>query len=356
MIGRDTRLSGVSIEKALRDGFKFKNVKCDFIGVVSTPMISFTQKLLKYDFGIIISASHNPYYDNGIKIFKMNGEKLSDEEEIKIEKYFDKITTTPIMSTSLVSYKKFDINMYQNFLKDKFKQLNLFGIKVLIDCANGSVYKFAPNFFKKFGCKVICYSNKPNGKNINKNCGATFPDRLSRLTIKHKANIGLSFDGDADRVVIADENGDIIDGDKALAIICRFNNRNIKSFKSIVSTKMSNLAFRNFIKKLKIKLFLSNVGDRYVIDKMKKNKSKLGGEPSGHIIFSENGYCGDGILTSIYIMNILRSNKVKLSELSNSLYKNNYQRLVNVKTKNNPDLILKKLPINRIKKKSVSNQ
>ena len=351
LIGRDTRISGKKIEKSLRDGFKKVNVDCDFIGIVSTPLISFYTKLFNYDFGIMISASHNPYYDNGIKIFKRNGEKLSDEEELKIENNYDKVKIIPIFSATKISYKTFDVKDYTNFLVKKFKDIDLSGIKVLIDCANGSVYKLAPSFFKEIGCKVISYSCKPDGKNINKNCGAMFPEKLSRLTKKHKVDIGLSFDGDADRVVISDENGNVIDGDKILAIICKYKQENSIPIKSTVSTKMSNLAFRNFIKKIKIKLILSKVGDRNVIKKMKENKSYLGGEPSGHIIFSDNGYSGDGILTSIYIMNILKNSKVKLSDLSKTLYKKNYQNLVNLKTYNNPDLILKKIEIKKIKEK-----
>jgi len=351
LIGKDTRVSGDYIESSLRDGFKHINVECDFIGIVSTPMISFYTKFFEYDFGIMISASHNPYYDNGIKIFKKNGEKLLDEEEKNIEKNFDKINLTPKFSETKLSYKSFDYKYYKNSIVKKFKKINLSGIKVLIDCANGSVYKIAPMFFRELGCKVICYSNKPNGKNINKKCGATFPERLSRLTKKNKADVGLSFDGDADRVVIADENGSIIDGDKTLAIICKYNKENSTPLDKIVSTKMSNLAFRNFIKKLKVKLTLSNVGDRYVIKKMKENNSKLGGEPSGHIVFSDNGYCGDGILTAMYIINILKNSQTKLSMLSESLYNKNYQNLVNVRTKKDPDFVLKTINIKKIKKK-----
>ena len=296
----------------------------------------------------MISASHNPYHDNGIKIFKKNGEKLSDKEELIIEKNLDSNKIIPKISKLPITYKRLNIDNYKDFLIKKFNRFNLSKIKVLIDCANGSVFKFAPDFFREFGCNVICYSNKPNGKNINKNCGATFPNRLAMLTKKHNADIGLSFDGDADRVVISDEKGKIIDGDKTLAIICKYKKK--EKFSSIVSTKMSNLAFRDFIKKLGIKLFLSNVGDRYVIEKMKKKKSKLGGEPSGHIIFSENGYCGDGILTGIYIMDILKKSEIKLSQLSDNLYERNYQKLINLKTKSDPDFILKRLNVKKKKK------
>ena len=167
------------IEKALRDGFKIMKVDCDLIGVVSTPIISFYTKFHKYDFGIMISASHNPYYDNGIKIFKKNGQKLSDEEEIKkLKKKLDELDVVPKFSRLPIFYKKFDITHYNNFLTKKFKESDLSDIKVVVDCANGSVYKLAPSFFKKFWMQCSClHSDKPNGKNINKSCGATFPKK-----------------------------------------------------------------------------------------------------------------------------------------------------------------------------------
>ena len=355
LVGKDTRDSGSLIEKALNDGFKSMNICCDFMGIVSTPMVSFYTKLLKYDFGIMISASHNQFQDNGIKIFKKNGEKLSDFEEFKIEEKYEQIITKPTYRDLPVLYKKSYEQDYKNYILKKFNNKDIGDLKILIDSANGSVYKFAPNFFKHLGCNVVSYSDKPNGKNINKGCGAMFPKRLSSLTVKHKADIGISFDGDADRVVISDERGNIIDGDNILAIISNYDSR-IRKDKLVVNTKMSNLSFRNFMKKSKIKLILSDVGDRYVIEKMKKYKAKLGGEPSGHIIFSENGYCGDGILTAMYLINIFISSREKLSHFYNGLYKKSYQRLVNISTKKDPEKIIKENEILEITKKISSKK
>lgn len=355
LVGKDTRISGSFIENALNNGFKSVNVSCDFMGVASTPMVSFYTKLLKYDFGIMISASHNQFQDNGIKIFKKNGEKLSDFEEFKIEQKYELIKIKPTFLNLPVLYKDSYEKDYKDYIIKKFKNKDISKLKILIDSANGSVYKFAPNFFKYLGCDVVSYSDKPNGKNINKNCGAMFPKRLSALTLKHKVDIGISFDGDADRVIISDEKGNIIDGDNILAIISNYDTRLGKN-KPVVNTKMSNLSFRNFMKRSKIKLILSDVGDRYVIEKMKKYKARLGGEPSGHIIFSDNGYCGDGILTAMYIINIFISSGEKLSHFYKGLYKKSYQRLINISTKEDPIKIIKEKEILKIKKEISSKK
>ena len=355
LVGKDTRISGSFIEKALKSGFKSVNVSCEFMGVVSTPMVSFYTKLLKYDFGIMISASHNQFQDNGIKIFKKNGEKLSDFEELKIEQKYEQINIKPTFLDAPILYHKLYEQDYKNYILKKFKNKGISNLKILIDSANGSVYKIAPNFFKHIGCNVVSYSDKPNGKNINRDCGAMFPKRLSALTVKHKADIGISFDGDADRVVISDEKGNIIDGDNILAIISNYNSKLGKK-QPVVNTKMSNLSFRNFMKKSKIKLILSDVGDRYVIEKMKKYKAKLGGEPSGHIIFADNGYCGDGIHTAMYLISIFISSGKKLSFFYKGLYKKSYQRLVNILTKEDPDKIIKEKEMLEIKKKISSKK
>ncbi len=350
LVGKDTRISGAFIEKALNDGFKSVDVSCDFMGIVSTPMVSFYTKLLKYDFGIMISASHNQFQDNGIKIFKKNGEKLTDSEEFKIEQKYEQIKIKPTFLDLPVLYKNSYENDYKNYILKKFNNKDISKLKILIDSANGSVYKFAPNFFKHLGCNVVSCSDKPNGKNINKDCGAMFPKRLSALTLKHKADIGVSFDGDADRVVISDEKGNIIDGDNILAMISSSNSRQGKN-EPVVNTRMSNLSFRNFMKKSKIKLILSDVGDRYVIEKMKKYKAKLGGEPSGHIIFAENGYSGDGILTVMHLISIFLSSGKKLSYFYKGLYRKSYQKLVNISTKKDPNDIIKEKEVLLIKKK-----
>ncbi len=341
IIGKDTRLSCSLIENALCSGFSSVGIKSDFIGIVSTPILSFYTNSFKYDYGIMISASHNPYHDNGIKIFKKNGEKLKDQEEVRIEKILDSLHIKPNLKKKQIINKVFNLESYKKAILNKFSQKK-FRIKVALDCANGSVFDIAPQFFSEIGCEVIKYSSKPNGININKNCGAMYPKRIARLTKQTRADIGLSFDGDADRVIISDERGQILDGDIIMAAIAYYTRlKNNFKIKSVVSTHMSNIGLRDFLKKLKIKLYLTNVGDRYVIEKMKQAKIYLGGEQSGHIIFSDNGYCGDGILTSMFIIDIICRTKIKLSKLTEGLFFKSPQKLKNMKTKTNCEKIIK---------------
>ena len=340
IIGKDTRLSCPLLENALLNGLNFVNIKSDFIGVVSTPILSFYTNFLKYDYGIMISASHNPYYDNGIKIFKKNGEKLNDKEEVKIEKILDSLKIKPNIRKKKIVNKVLNLESYKKGILKKFSQ-NKFGIRIALDCANGSVSQIAPQFFKDIGCDVIKYSSKPNGTNINKNCGAMYPKKIARLTRETKADIGLSFDGDADRVIISDEKGQVLDGDVIIAAIVKYYGLKKQfKFKSIVSTYMCNIGFREFLKNLKVRLYLTKVGDRYVIQKMKQARVHLGGEQSGHIIFSDNGYCGDGILTAMFIINVMSKQNIKLSELTENLFFKNYQKLINMKTKTNSENII----------------
>ncbi len=341
IIGKDTRLSCTLIENALFNGFNSVKISCDFVGIVSTPILSFYANLLKYDYGIMISASHNPYYDNGVKIFKKNGEKLNDTEEAKIEKILDSLNIKPNLRKKKIVNKVLNFESYKKGILKKFSQ-NKFRVKIALDCANGSVSEIAPQFFREIGCDVIKYSSKPNGTNINKDCGAMYPQKIARLTRQIKADIGLSFDGDADRVIISDEKGQVLDGDIIIAAIVKYYRLKKKfKIKSIVSTYMCNIGFRDFLKKLKIKLHLTKVGDRYVIQKMKQAKVNLGGEQSGHIIFSDNGYCGDGILTAMFIINIMSMQKIELSKLTENLFLKSYQKLINMKTKINSTKIIK---------------
>ncbi|MEE2695121.1 MAG: phosphoglucosamine mutase [Pseudomonadota bacterium] len=356
LIGKDTRESCEMIENAIISGFKEVGVNCELIGVVSTPVLSFYTKKLEYDLGIMISASHNPYHDNGIKIFKENGEKLDDDEEIKIEKNIEikEIISNPKIKK--IRFRDKNLEEYENHLISKFSKLNDLNIKIVLDCANGSLHHFAPKILNKLGLCIIKYGCDPNGKNINKNCGALFPEKLSRETLINKADIGISFDGDADRVVICDEKGKIVDGDLLLAIIAIYlKEKKILKNNRIVSTKMSNLGFRDFVLKNNLNLSLSNVGDRYVIELMKKNKAILGGEQSGHIIFSENGYCGDGILTALFILQIISEKKCSLSELSKNFFQKIPQKLVNLRLKKNPLLILNDKSINNLVNNTLKN-
>jgi phosphoglucosamine mutase len=356
LIGKDTRESCEMIEDAIINGFKEVGVSCESIGVVSTPILSFYTKNHKYDLGIMISASHNPHSDNGIKIFKENGEKLNDDEEIEIERNIEIKKKTSNSKINKIQFKDEDLQEYEEYLITKFSQLKNLNIKILIDCANGSLYYFAPKILRKLGLHIIEYGCEPNGRNINADCGALFPKKLSRETIRNKADIGISFDGDADRVIICDENGKIIDGDLILAILAIFLKENgILINNIIVSTKMSNLGFRDYILENGIKLSLSNVGDRYVIELMKKKKAILGGEQSGHIIFSDNAFCGDGILTALFILQIILEKKCSLSKLSMNLFQKIPQKLINLKLEKNPLLVLKDKGIKNLINNTLKN-
>ena len=218
IIGIDTRESSDLIESDIINGFNKMKVECDSLGVVSTPILSFTTKKLNYDLGIMISASHNPYSDNGIKIFDKKGEKLCDNKELKIEKNIN-LTKKNQKQLTKTEKNKVIFPEYENFLFERFSELKTFNKKILLDCANGSLSKIAPNILKKLNLNFSCYGIKPNGKNINKNCGATFPKVISNRTLRKRAHIGISFDGDADRVIFCDEKGRVVDGDYILAIL-----------------------------------------------------------------------------------------------------------------------------------------
>jgi len=348
IIGIDTRESSDSIESYIICGFNKMKIECDTLGIVSTPMLSFTTKKFNYDLGIMISASHNPYTDNGIKIFDKEGEKLCDKDELKIEKNIN-LTTKPQKYSLKIEKKKVIFPEYENFLFERFAILKTFNKKILFDCANGSLSKIAPNVFRKLNLNFSCYGTKPNGKNINKNCGATFPKEISNRTIKERAYVGISFDGDADRVIFCDEEGRVVDGDHILAILAMHYKNKKKLFNnSIVSTKMSNLGMRKFFFKEKIKIYLSDVGDRYVAELMKKNNCVLGGEQSGHIIFSENSFCGDGLFTALTILEILNETNLSLSKIHKNLFDKLPQKLVNYKLSNNSDVVTKARTINNM--------
>ncbi len=348
IIGIDTRESSNLIESDIISGFNKMKVECNTLGVVSTPMLSFTTKKFNYDLGIMISASHNPYTDNGIKIFDKKGEKLCDKDELKIEKNIN-LTKKAQKYFLKVEENKVRFPEYENSLLKRFSLLKSFKKKILFDCANGSLSRIAPNILRKLDLNFSCYGVKPNGKNINKNCGATFPQEISKRTLKEKAHIGISFDGDADRVIFCDEKGRVIDGDYILAILALFYKKKKKLFNnSVVSTRMSNLGMRNFFFKEKIKCFLSDVGDRYVVELMKKNKCVLGGEQSGHIIFSENSFCGDGLFTALTILEIINDSDLTLSKIHNNLFDKLPQQLVNYKLSNNFDVVIKNKKIGKL--------
>ena len=356
IIGKDTRESCNQIENAIMQGFADNNICCDTCGIVSTPILSFKTKALNYDLGVMISASHNPFTDNGIKLFNNNGEKLSDDEEIAIEKNIDLSKNYKINDTQLFNKKSLNCLDYETSLINRFSSLSKFNQRMVIDFANGSLSFIGPKLLEKLNLDFKKYSFNPTGKNINNSCGAMYPEFISEKTKFNKAKLGISFDGDADRVIFCDENGEIIDGDLILAILVMYLKKNDQLKNNIVvNTQMSNLGFRDFLNKKKIKYILSEVGDRYVIEEMKRNDCIIGGEPSGHIIFSENSYCGDGLYTALLIIEILQHENCSLAELCKKMFIKAPQKLVNLRLKKEPRIILESNEINRYIKKNLHN-
>ncbi len=339
LIGMDTRESGEYVKNSLVSGFEKHGVNCDCLEIVSTPILCFYTKNNNYDLGIMISASHNPSDDNGIKIFKSDGEKLTDEEEIIIENNISSDSISDINNQKLKNPFNSLIE-YESFLLERFGSIKGFNKKIVLDCANGSLSYFAPCLFNKLNFNFINYGCSPDGKNINQKCGALEYEKLSKMTIQNKAQIGISFDGDADRLIVCDHFGNIIDGDFILALLAKYILTKKNQIKSIVSTKMCNLSFRNFIKKLGFRLYMTDVGDRYVVEKMKSTGSFLGGEQSGHIIFSDNSYCGDGLLTALYLIKVLADENLVLADICSNLFKKNPQKLVNFKINDSIDCLL----------------
>ncbi|MFH1227835.1 MAG: phosphoglucosamine mutase [Planctomycetota bacterium] len=346
IIGRDTRISGQMIMNSLSAGILSSGVNITDAGIISTPALSFLTKHNKFNLGIMISASHNPADYNGIKILRETGLKITSKTELLIEKHL--LNKAPIKSgdirPGIINTDKKLLNLYINKLLGKAagQHFSLKGFKIVVDCANGAVSETAPAVLASFGAKVIAINNRPNGKNINLNCGALYPEKMSKAVIKHQADVGFSFDGDADRVIMADEKGIIRDGDFILAIGARYlsKRRSLKK-NTVVGTIMTNSGLNAYLKNLGVSLVRTPVGDKYVLDKMMSGGYVLGGEPSGHVIFSDYSLIGDGLLTALIILKIIRSEKKRLSTLSQYLTKYP-QILVNVSVKSKP-------PIERIK-------
>ena len=300
-------------------------------------------KKMKANMGIMITASHNPYYDNGLKLFGPDGLKLSDKIEKRIENLIDSKIKNHLLKPSILGrVKRLETanNEYIKILKQNFpKNFSLKGMKIVIDCANGAGYKAGPSLLSSLGAKVISIGVNPNGLNINKKCGSTYPIRIQRAVRKFRANIGIALDGDADRIILCDEKGKIIDGDQIIAMLAiRWKEKKILRG-GVVGTLMSNYGLEKFFKIKKIKFIRANVGDRYVKDKMKKLKYNLGGEQSGHIILGKFATTGDGLLVALEVLFSMRKGK-KASNLFN-VFDPIPQRLENINVKNK-DIINKK--------------
>ena len=335
IIAKDTRLSGYSLEPALVSGLASAGMHVYTLGPLPTNGLAMLTKSMKANMGIMITASHNPHYDNGLKLFGPNGMKLSDKIEKKIEKLIDKKIYKNLSNPEkLGRVKRLESGTkdYIKILKKNFpKNFNLNGLKIVIDCANGAGYKVGPELLKSLGAKVISIGVNPNGLNINYKCGSTFPNNIRNAVKKHKAHLGISLDGDADRIIMCDELSNIIDGDQIIAALAK-RWKNKKMLKGgVVGTLMSNYGLENFLRSEKIKFIRSNVGDRFVKEKMQKNKFNLGGEQSGHIILGKFATTGDGLLVALEVLFSIRKGK-KASEFFNK-FKKTPQILKNIYVK-----------------------
>ncbi len=336
IIAKDTRLSGYTLEPALVSGLASTGMHIFTLGPLPTNGLAMLTREMRANMGIMITASHNPFYDNGLKLFGPDGMKLSDKIEKKIESLIDSKTINQLAKPKILGRVKRleDGNdQYIKILRNNFpKNFTLKGIKIVIDCANGAGYKSAPKILSDLGAKVFEIGVSPNGLNINKNCGSTHPSIIKKFVKKYKAHIGIALDGDADRVIMCDEKSKIIDGDQIIAMIAkRWKEKKILKG-GVVGTLMSNYGLENFFKREKIKFLRANVGDRYVKEKMKKNKFNLGGEQSGHIILGKFATTGDGLLVALEVLFALRKGK-KASKVFN-VYHSVPQKLINIDVKN----------------------
>ena len=343
LVGRDTRLSGRMIEDALVSGICSMGVDVITVGHLPTPAIALLAAGMGADAGIMISASHNPYQDNGIKIFSGDGLKLSDSTEEKIESaIFSKETdfTLPSGDAPGKALARDDAEKkYLDYLTDSFpEKLTPAGLKVVIDCANGAAYRIAPLVLERLGAKVVSSGITPNGKNINLNCGAMHPEVISAAVKEHDADIGIALDGDADRVILSDENGNVVDGDHIMAL-CALYMKEEGGLKqnTLVTTVMSNIGLDIAMSKAGINVVKVQVGDRYLLKEMLRNDYNFGGEQSGHLIFLDHSTTGDGTLSALQVLAIMKKREKKLSELA-GVMKKLPQILVNVTIKEKKDL------------------
>ena len=351
IIAKDTRLSGYTLEPALVSGLVSGGMHVFTLGPLPTNGLAMLTKSMKANMGIMITASHNPYYDNGLKLFGPDGMKLSDKIEKKIEKLIDAKNTKQLTNPNLLGRVKRleDGNdRYINILKNNFpSNFHLKGTKIVLDCANGACYKAAPKLLKELGAKVISMGVNPNGLNINEKCGSTYPSKIKAAVRKNKANVGIAFDGDADRVIMCDEKGKIIDGDQIIAMLAkRWKLKKILKG-GVIGTQMSNFGLENFLKNENIKFYRSKVGDRHVKEKMRRLNFNLGGEQSGHIILGKFATTGDGLLVALEVLFSLRKGK-KASKLLN-VFKPLPQILENIVVKDK-SIITKSKCKNAIKK------
>ncbi len=342
VIGKDTRLSGYMLEQAIASGICSMGVDVMLTGPLPTPGIAFITQSMRADAGVVISASHNPYQDNGIKFFSRDGFKLPDDLELEIERLvldasgsedFRGLRPT---ATRIGKAKRVDdaIGRYVVFLKSILqKDLSLEGLTVVVDCANGAGYHVAPAVFEELGAKVVALNVTPDGKNINDRCGAVHPEAMARAVLRHKAHLGIALDGDADRAILADEKGRVVDGDAIMALVGRDLHRRKELAKgTVVATVMSNLGLERSLAKVGAKVVRTAVGDRYVVEEMRRSGFNFGGEQSGHLVFLDHVTTGDGVAAGLNVLAVMAREGRPLSELARC-FEPVPQSLVNVAVK-----------------------
>ena len=339
LIGKDTRISGYMLEAALEAGLSAAGVDVLLTGPMPTPAVAYLTRALRAQAGIVISASHNPYYDNGIKFFSADGAKLPDEVEYAIEAELGKPMQV-MESAALGKARRIDdaAGRYIEFCKSTFpNHLDLRGLKIVLDCAHGATYHVAPNVFHELGAEIIAIGNKPDGLNINEQVGSTHPQALQKAVLEHQADLGIAFDGDGDRVMMVDANGELLDGDQLLYIIALGLYGKGKLKGGVAGTLMTNLALEHALQKHQIPFARANVGDRYVLELLNTKNWKLGGENSGHILTLDKHTSGDAIIAALQVLQALKESGKTLTEMGKNLtlYP---QVLINVTTKTKLDL------------------
>ncbi|MDR2105676.1 MAG: phosphoglucosamine mutase [Deferribacteraceae bacterium] len=342
VIGKDTRLSCYMFEAALAAGICSKGVDAVLVGSIPTPAIAFMTRSIRACAGVVISASHNPYYDNGIKFFDATGYKLPDETETELSELAD--GDIPLSTEVIGKILRIEtaVGRYVEFVKSSFdKSLDLRGFKIVVDCANGACYKVAPIAVSELGADAIVINASPNGTNINENAGSSSPQGMVQKVLETGADIGISFDGDGDRLIVCDKDGSIVDGDFIMGICAiDMKKRGLLNKDAVVGTVMSNIGFENSLARQGIKLERTQVGDRYVIENMRKNGYNLGGEQSGHLIFTEFTTTGDGLISALQLLKVIISRGKSLSELKRDI-ESYPQVLLNL-------MVAKKVPISQL--------
>ena len=323
LIGKDTRVSGYMFEAALESGLIAAGVNVDMLGPMPTPAIAYLTRAFRASAGIVISASHNPVADNGIKFFSADGYKLPDEVELEIERLIDEpLTTNDSFNLGKARRITDATGRYVEFCKGSLpSQFNLTDFKIVLDCANGATYNAAPKVFKELGAKVITMANEPNGFNINDQCGSTYMEGVCAKVVEEKADFGIALDGDGDRVLFSDANGEVVDGDELIYIIAQHRHQSAMGCNGVAGTLMSNLGMELALKDLGIPFLRTKVGDRYVVEALKENGWSLGGEGSGHVLCSDLNTTGDGIVAALQVIRAISDSGKTLAELKTGMQK-----------------------------------